>query len=76
MARWLLGVIRAFDSANYLADVEISGAVSTLLVDVPVAWHIDSAHPTDGTSCVVLFLDDPHVDQALVIACFGGAPPP
>jgi hypothetical protein len=76
MARWLLGVIRDFDNVNYVADVEVSGAVSTLLVDVPVAWHIDGAHPTDGTACVVLLADELHVDEALVVACFGGAPPP
>lgn len=52
------GIIRAFDSGTYLADVQIVGSMATMLSGVPVAKQIRADLLTSGTKCGVLFFDE------------------
>ncbi len=69
-----LGVIRAFDKATYLADVEITGYQSTQIEGVPVAFHLREDLVVDGTRCLVVFQDELNPTDGVVVALFGGRP--
>lgn len=74
MALMRRGVIRAFDRDTYLADVEIVGYQSSMLTDLPVAFHLRQDLVTDGTMCVVLFFDELDPTDGVVLALVGGRP--
>jgi len=74
MAMIRIGVIRDFDSENYLADVELTGYQGTLLSAVPVAYHLRSDLVKAGTKCAVLFVDELNPTDGVVLALFGGKP--
>jgi len=68
------GIIRSFDAATYLADVEPVGYPASVLRAVPVAWDIDETHPADGVECLVLLMDGLNAGRAVVVGLFGGPP--
>ncbi|GEM_PF-3308551 len=68
------GIIRAFDSGTYLADVQIVGSMATLLPGVPVAKQIEADLITSGTKCGVLFFDETNPTDACVVSVYDGAP--
>lgn len=72
---WIrFGVVRGFDKDTYLADVELEGYVSTYVSNIPVAYHVREDLLTDGTKCVVLFLDELNPSNAVLLALFSGRP--
>ena len=70
------GIIRAFDSDTYLADVQIVGSMATMLTGVPVAKQIGADLLTSGTRCGVLFFDETNPADACVVFVYDGAPIP
>jgi len=68
------GIIWAFDSGTYLADVQIVGSMATMLTGVPVARQIGADLLTSGTKCGVLFFDETNPSDACVVFVYGGAP--
>lgn len=69
------GMIRAFDSGTYLADVQIVGSMATMLSGVPVAKHIGADLLTSGSKCGVLFFDETNPADACVVFIYGEAHP-
>lgn len=70
------GIIRAFDSGTYLADVQIVGSMATMLPGVPVAKQIGADLLTSGTKCGVLFFDETNPSDACVVFVYDGVPVP
>ncbi|MFQ6001193.1 MAG: hypothetical protein ACE5LG_05950 [Anaerolineae bacterium] len=68
------GIIRAFDSDTYLADVQIVGSMATVLTGVPVAKQIGADLLTSGTKCGVLFFDETNPSDACVAFVYEGLP--
>jgi|GEM_PF-833407 len=69
------GIIRAFDSGTYLADVQIVGSMATMLTGVPVAKQIGADLITSGIKCGVLFFDETNPADACVVFIYGEAHP-
>ena len=69
------GIIRGFESATYLADVQIVGSMATVLTGVPVAKQIEAYLVTSGTKCGVLFFDETNPADACVVFIYGEAHP-
>jgi len=68
------GIIRAFDSGTYLADVQIVGSMATILTGVPVAKQVGAGLLTSGAKCGVLFFDETNPSDACVVFVYDGAP--
>jgi len=68
------GIIRAFDSGTYLADVQIVGSMATILTGVPVAKQIGAGLLTSGSKCGVLFFDETNPADGCVVFIYDGAP--
>lgn len=68
------GIIRAFDSGTYLADVQIVGSMATILTGVPVAKQIGAELLTSGTKCGVLFFDETNPADGCVAFVYDGVP--
>ena len=64
------GVVKGFDSVNYLATVQISGSLSVWLEGVPVARNIPVAEMVNGRSCAVLFFDPSNPKDGVVTAVY------
>jgi len=69
------GIIRAFDSGTYLADVQIVGSMATMLTGVPVAKQIETDLLMSGSKCGVLFFDETNPCDACVLFIYGEAHP-
>jgi hypothetical protein len=74
MALIRFGVVRGFNEDTYLADVELEGYVHTYIHSIPVAFHVREDLLTDGTKCVVIFLDELNPSNAVLLALFSGRP--
>ncbi|MFQ5873021.1 MAG: hypothetical protein ACE5JL_04380 [Dehalococcoidia bacterium] len=64
------GVVKDFDSATYLATIQISGSLSVWLEGVPVARNIPSAEMVVGRNCALLFFDPGNPKDAVVVAVY------
>ncbi len=64
------GVIKGFNSASYLATVQISGSLSVWLEGVPVARNIPSGQMVTGRNCAVLFFDPSNPKDGVVTAVY------
>ena len=62
------GVLRAFDSQNYKATVEIAGSIAVWLTGVPVARNIASADLVAGRNVALLFFDPANPNDAVLAA--------
>lgn len=51
------GILRAFDSASYLASVQLIGSLKVLLSDIPVARNIPAAEMIIGRFVQVTMFD-------------------
>jgi hypothetical protein len=69
------GTILAFDAVNWTADVQLVGSMSTVLYDVPVAWHIDSTQIVAAVHCMVVVAADRRAPNCLVIGLYSGVAP-
>lgn len=64
------GILRAWDSAAYLATVELAGSRRQFLTGVPVARNIPSADMVTGRYLAVAFLDESNPSDAVVVAVY------
>ena len=62
------GIIKAWDSTNWQADIQIVGSLSVWLKSVPVNRGIASGDMVVGRSVAVVFLDPGNPIDAVVVA--------
>jgi hypothetical protein len=62
------GILKSFDSGNYLATVQIEGSLSVWLENIPVSRAIPASEMTSGRSVAVLFHDPANPSDAVIIA--------
>jgi hypothetical protein len=67
------GTVRVLDRVAWTADVELQG-VFTLLLAVPLAYHVREDLVVDGARCVVVLDDVISARGAVVVALFSGRP--
>ncbi len=65
------GIVRAYDAVNLEADIELVGALTALLEDVPTAKEIDSGDMTDGAKVLVVLFDGYNPSDAVVVSVYG-----
>ncbi len=64
------GILKSFDSLNYIATVNLSGSYKADLKDVTVARNIESADMVAGRNVVVFFPDEHNAKEAVIIAVY------
>ena len=62
------GILKSWDSTNYLASVQLIGSLSVWLNNLPVTRGLEAADMVAGRSVAVLFLDPGNPADAVVIA--------
>ena len=62
------GILRAFDSANYKATVEVAGSIAVWLTGVSVARNIASAEMQTGRNVALLLFDPANPNDAVLTA--------
>lgn len=70
------GIIRAFNSAAWQADVEIVGAPTSLLAGVPVAADLGPDLLPPGSKVWVCLSEEGNPADGAVLASYGAAPSP
>ncbi len=63
-------ILRSWDSASYLASVELVGSRRLFLTGVPVARSISSGEMTPGRYVAVAFFDESNTSDAVVVAVY------
>lgn len=66
----LSGIVRAFDAANWLADVQITGSFPTFLQGVAVNRGLAAAAVTVNRRCLVVFNDLQNPQDAVLVAVY------
>ena len=66
----LSGVVKAFDAANWQADVQFTGSFATYLTGIAVNRGLDAAAVTVGRRCVVVFNDLQNPNDSVLVAVF------
>lgn len=64
------GVLKAFDSITYTADVQMAGSLSVWLKGLPVARNIPTAEMVASRRCAVIFFDEADPLNAVVVAVY------
>jgi hypothetical protein len=64
------GILCAFYSATYTADILIMEATSAYLRGVPVACHLDGTSAQINAMCAVLFFDEQNYSDAVILAVY------
>ena len=62
------GVLKAFDSVNWLATVQVAGSLAQWLRGVPVSRSITAAEMTAGRKVAVAMFDATNPADAVVFA--------
>jgi hypothetical protein len=62
------GTLKAFDSANWLATVQVTGSLAQWLRAVPVSRAIASAEMTAGRKVALALFDPTNPSDAVVFA--------
>lgn len=62
------GVLKAFDSVNWLATVQVAGSLAQWLRSVPVSRSIAAAEMTAGRKVAVAMFDATNPADAVVFA--------
>jgi len=62
------GILRAWDSANYLATVQMSASQAQYVSTLPVARDIASADMVLGRKVAIAFFDPSNPSDAIVFA--------
>ena len=62
------GVLKAFDSVNWLATVQVAGSLAQWLRSVPVSRSITAAEMTAGRKVAVAMFDATNPADAVVFA--------
>ena len=61
------GVLKAFDSVNWLATVQLTGSLQQWVTKVPVARNIAAAEMTAGRKVAVVLFDPANHTDAVVV---------
>ena len=64
------GVLKAFDSGTYKADLQVAGSLAVYLTKIPVARNIAAAELVVDRNVAVQFFDEPNPLDAVVIAVY------
>ena len=64
------GILKSFNSAGYLATVQMAGSMKAYLEDIPVSRGIPPAQMVAGRYLAVLSFDDTNPTDAVVIAVY------
>ena len=64
------GTLRAFDSVNWLATVQITGSLAQWLRNVPVSRSIAAGEMTAGRRVAVALFDPTNAADAVVFAVY------
>ena len=62
------GILKLFDSLNYLATVQVSGSLSTWITDVPVSRSIPSGEMVAGRRVAILSFDPGNPKDCVLVA--------
>jgi hypothetical protein len=62
------GILKAFNSGTYLADVQIIGSLATYLTSVPTSRDIASGDMVAGRNVAILFFDPSNPTDAVITA--------
>jgi hypothetical protein len=66
----LSGVVRAFDAANWQADVQLTGSFSTFLTGIAVNRGLNATAIVTGQRCIVVFNDLQNPHDAVLVAVY------
>jgi hypothetical protein len=64
------GVLKAWDGANYLATVQLTGSLQLWLTAVPVSRNIAGAEMTVGRKVAVALFDPSNHTDAVLFAVY------
>jgi hypothetical protein len=62
------GILRAFNSTTYRAEVSIAGSLSTTLTNIPVARNIATSVMVAGRHAAIAFFDVTDPTDAVLFA--------
>jgi hypothetical protein len=62
------GVVKAFDSVNWVATVQVAGSLTQWLTSVPVSRSIASVEMVVGRKVAVVLFDPTNASDAVVVA--------
>ena len=62
------GILKAWDSGNYLASVQFTGSLLLNVASIPVSRNIASAEMTVGRKVAVAFFDPSNHTDAVLFA--------
>ncbi|GBD10989.1 hypothetical protein HRbin23_00639 [bacterium HR23] len=65
-----LGILRAFDTTTYRAQVQMEGSTGLWMEDVPVARNIPPAEMVEGRRCLLALFDPSNPSDMVVVAVF------
>lgn len=71
----LRGIVRGYDRTNHTATVEVAGAQTTYLNDVPVSHALGWWLLAAGAQCGIVFFDETDPHDACVAFVYGGQAP-
>ncbi len=66
----LSGIVKAFDAATWLADVQLTGSFPTFLTGIAVNRGLNAPAVTVGRRCIVVFNDLQNPDDAVLVAVY------
>ncbi len=64
------GVLKSFNSGDYIATVRLAGSYKVYLEDVAVARNIPAAEMTVGRKVAIVFFDEHNTKEAVVVAVY------
>jgi hypothetical protein len=64
------GVLKSFNSGDYIATVQLSSSYKVYLEGIQVARNIPIAEMTAGRRVAVLFFDEHNAKEAVVVAVY------
>ena len=62
------GILLAFDAANYLATVQLTGSLQGYVASIPTARDIASSEMTNGRKVAIAFFDPTNNSDAVLFA--------
>ncbi|MFH1650885.1 MAG: hypothetical protein ABID87_02105 [Chloroflexota bacterium] len=63
-------VLKSFNAGNYTATVRLAGSYKVYLEDISVARNLPSGEMVTGRKVAVVFFDEYHPGEAVVVAVY------
>jgi len=64
------GVLKSFNSGNYMATVQLAGSYKVYLEEVTVARNLPAAEMVTGRKVAVIFFDEHNPKEAVVVSVY------